>query len=76
MKHYNSMKYGVIKFFIVSALPVYMGIILMDYTITNATKLDCKSATTQEHCKCVIAFLDEVLGDEFNIVEEQVNEEK
>jgi hypothetical protein len=70
------MKYGVIKFFIVSALPVYMGIILMDYTTTSATRLDNKQTVTQERAGCVIAFLDEVLGDEFNFTEEVVNEEK
>jgi len=51
----------------ISSLVLFVGIIEMDYTSTPAALLDNGKTTTQDHEHCVITFLTEVLGDEFNI---------
>jgi hypothetical protein len=51
----------------ISSLVLFVGIIEMDYTSTPAVLLDNGKTTTQEHEHCVITFLTDVLGDEFDI---------
>ena len=56
----------------ISSLVMFVGIIEMDYTSTPAISLDngkdtSVKTTTQEHEHCVISFLADILGDEFDI---------
>lgn len=56
----------------ISSLVLFIGIIeesvtQMDYTNTPATLLDNGKTTTHEHEYCVITFLTDVLGNEFDI---------
>lgn len=57
----------------ISSLVLFVGIIEMDYTSTPAALLDNGKTTTQEHEHCVMTFLADVLGDEFDIKESHEN---
>lgn len=57
---------GLLLLFFISMSSACASIILMDYTSTPATPLDNSLTSTQEHAQCVIVFLEEILGDDFN----------